>query len=477
MPEISLRKQLVSGLGWSAVERFSLQAVQFVIQIVMARMLLPSDFAIIGMLAIFLQLAQVFIDSGFANALIQKQDCTDRDYSTVFYYNLGASVLLYICCFAAAPAVASFYSLPLIIPVMKVQALTFLINSLAIIPKTILVKAVNFKTQSKVSLISALGSGLFGIYLAYSGFGVWALCSQSLLNSILQVILLYIYVKWKPSLIFDLASCRKLFDFGSKILGASIIGVIYNNLYTIVIGKCFDAEELGLYSKADQFAIFPSKNLGSVVSRIAYPVLSKLQGDEKQLLRVYRKLIRYSSFIIFPLMFGLVTVAEPMTLTVLGENWLGMIPFLQILSLGWMFDHLSQLNLNILYVKGRSDLVFRLEIIKKAIAVVILFSSISFGPLYMCWGRVMYSVIALMINTFYTARLLEYGFAEQVKDFCPFILASVAMAVSVYWLMGFADVNSLKLIGGVLFGILIYGIITIVFFKDIYRDVLTMIKK
>lgn len=473
----SLKKEAIKGIVWSAVERFSLQIVQFVIQIVMARILLPSDYGIIGMLTIFLQLAQVFIDSGFGNALIQKQECTNRDYSTVFYYNLAVSAFMYVCCFLAAPAVSRFYDIPLITSVMRVQTLTFIINAWAVIPKTIMIKSVDFKTQSKVSLTSALISGTVGIYAAHAGIGVWALCLQALLNSLLQVVLLYVYTKWKPALVFDTGSFRQLFNFGSKILGASIITVIYNNLYSIVIGKRFNALELGLYSRADHFAMFPSNNIGCVISRVAFPILSKVQNEDDKLLAIYSKLIRFSSFLIFPLMSGLVAVAEPMILTLLGDKWIDMTEILMIVSVGWMFDHLSLLNLNLLYVKGRSDLVLRLEIIKKSIAVCILFASLPFGMICICWGKVLYSVIAVILNSYYTYKLLDYGFIKQFMDYLPYLLASLFMAAAVCFVIGFVSGAMMKLIVGICVGIAVYALITIVAFKDICRETFKLIKR
>lgn len=477
MSEPSLKKQTIKGIGWSAVERFSLQIIQFVIQIVMARKLLPSDYGIIGMLTIFLQLAQVFIDSGFANALVQKQNSNERDYSTVFFYNLAVSILFYICCFASAPSVARFYDIPLIVQVMRVQTITFLINAWAIIPKTILIKSVDFKTQSKVSLSSAVISGSVGIYLAYTGAGVWALCFQALMNSLLQAVLLYLYTKWRPILVFDMDSFRQLFKFGSKILAASIITVIYNNLYSIVIGKRYNSNELGLYSRADHFAMFPSNNIGTVISRVAFPVLSKVQDDDSKLLSIYSNLIRFSSFLIFPLMTGLIALSEPVTLALLGDNWSALIPILKIVSVGWMFDHLSLLNLNLLYVKGRSDLVLKLEVIKKTIAVCILFATLRYGLMVICWGKVIYTFIAVSLNTYYTKQLLDYGLLKQLKDYLSYLLASIFMAVAVHYLIGFLDTELMKLIIGLAAGAAIYIIITLLFFKDIYKEAMKLIGK
>ncbi len=374
----TLKKQAFVGVGWNAIGRFSTQGVSFILQIVLARLLSPSDYGMIAMLAIFLQVAGVFVDSGFGKALIQKQDCEEKDYSTVFYYNLIVSIGVYVFLFIIAPLVADFYNIPLLANVMRVASLVVIINALSLVQRTKLEKQIDFKSQSIVIFTSSFLSGLGGIVMAYYGLGVWALCGQSILNSLLQLLLFYFYVRWHPLLIFSKDSFHEMFSFGSKVLVASIISVIYNNLYTIVIGKKFNSKELGYYSRAEHFAIFPSSNIGAIISGVAYPTLSKIQNSDEKLRFAYRKIIRYSSYIIFPLMIGLAAVADPFIRSLLGEKWVEAIPFLQILCFALMWDHLSSLNLNLLYVKGQSNLVLRLEIIKKIIAVAILLASIPF---------------------------------------------------------------------------------------------------
>ena len=367
----SLKEKTVKGIGWSALERFSVQGVTFVVQLVLARLLTPSDYGIIAILAVFLQLAQVFIDSGFANALIKKTECTAEDYATVFWYNLGVAIVLYLLLFISAPYISNFYDNQLLTIVLRVISLTLVFNALSIVQRTRFVKSVDFKSQSKVTLTSSIISGAIGIIFAYFGFGVWALVLQQISNSVLQFVIYITISRWIPKLLWSNTSFKYVFDFGSKLLAASIIGVVYKNLYSIVIGKRFSAQDLGYFSRADQFAIFPSNNIGSIISRVSFPIFSSIQDDNEQLLRAYRKMIRFSSFIIFPLMFGLLSVSEPFIYTILTDKWAPCVPILRVLCLDWSLDHLCQLNLNLLYVKGRTDLVLKLEVVKKIFQVII----------------------------------------------------------------------------------------------------------
>lgn len=467
----SLKKQAVKGVFWSVLERFSIQGVAFIIQIILARILLPTDYGIVGMLAVFLQIAQVFIDSGFGSALIQKQNCTDRDYSTVFIYNLLISIVIYLIFFFAAPWVGEFYLEPVLIPVMRVLTLILIINALSIIQKNRLIKDVDFKTQTKVSIWSSILSGIVGIVAAYRGLGVWALCIQQILNSVFQFLFLLFYVRWFPKLVFDRDSFFSMFKFGSKLLTASLISAVYKNMYTLVIGKVFSAKELGYFTRAESLVMFPSNNLSQIISRVIYPVFSKIQTEDTKLREAYGLVVKMSSFVIFPLMMGLLIVAEPFIEVVLTEKWIGMTSIMQILCIDWMLDHLCVLNLNILYVKGRTDLVLKLEIVKKTIALIILFSSIPFGLLGMCWGRVLYTIIAVVINTYYTKKLLDYSLLKQLCDFFPYLAGAVAMCIVVYFFTADIDVAIVKLLAGIAIGAVFYIMISFICFKSVLIDV------
>mgnify|MGYP003289770363 CR=1 FL=1 len=474
----NLKKQAFVGVGWNAIGRFSTQGVSFILQIILARLLSPSDYGIIAMISIFLQITAVFVDSGFGKYLVQKQECNDRDFSTVFYYNLLVSLALYLLLYAIAPLVARFYDIDLLINVMRVTSLVVVFNALSIVPRTKLEKSIDFKSQSIVLFLSSLISGLVGIVMAYYGLGVWALCGQTLLNSILQFILFQFFVRWKPSLVFCKQSFSEMFSFGSKIIGASLISVIYSNLYTIIIGKKFHSRDLGYYSRADQLAVFPSSNIGLIISNVAFPVLSNIQNDNQKLCAVYRRIISYSSFVIFPLMIGLSAISEPFVLTVLGETWINSVPYLQILCFALMWDHLSMLNLNLLYVKGKTNLVLKLEIIKKIFAVIILFVTIPFGIMTMCIGRVIYSLVALYINTHYTKKLIGLSLFQQIHDFFPYLALSFGMGVVVYFFSNLFNASPITvLLYGIVIGVILYVSFSLLFFRRIREELMGLLNE
>ena len=473
----NLKRKTVSGVMWSAIERFSLQGVQFVMQLVMARLLLPSDYGMIAMLTIFLQIAQAFIDSGFTNALIQKKDRTEVDYSTVFYFNIIIALLFYCIFFVSAPLIAKFYNMPDLILVMRVMALSLIILSFSAVHKTKLTIEINFKIQSKITLIAAGISGIIGVGIAYLGYGVWALVYQSILNAMLTTILFNCFYRWKPLKTFSMKSFKRLFSFGSKLLVSGLIHTVYYNLYGIVIGKRFSAAELGYYTRAEQFAILPSYNLSAIITRVTFPILSSIQDDNERLASTYRKYIRLSSYLIFPLMVGLASLANPLVDLFLTEKWNGTVALLQILCFDWMFDHLSGINLNLLYVKGRSDLALRLEIIKKIIAITILLASIPLGIIGMCLGRVLYSLIATYANTYYTNSLIGLSFRTQLKDIIPYLILSLAMGGVVYATTYLGLSNIIQLIIGITIGILFYISISYIFKITSLKVLLQLIHK
>lgn len=433
----NIKSQAIKGVVWSSIERFSMQGVQFVLGIIMARLLTPDDYGLIGMIFVFMSISQVFIDGGFANALIQKQNRTETDFSTVFYINLGISIIFYILLFISAPYIASFYNIPSLTDITRIYSINLILNSLVAINKTKLVIAVDFKTQTKISFTAALFSGILGIYCAYTGWGVWSIVIQTLSSAILNVILSFYYVRWTPLWSFSYTSFKSLFSFGSKLLIASLISNVYNNLYVFIIGKKFSANSLGIYTRADQFANFASANLGNILLRVAFPILSQIQDDDDRLIRVYRKYITMSALIIFPFILGLCGIAKPLIILLLSEKWIDCVIILQILCFSYLWNSVITINLNLLNVKGRSDLVLKLEIIKKTIAFTILFISLNFNLIGICIGLAVYPLIAFYLNTYYTHKLLNYGFKKQFLEICPYLVTSLfimteALLISAY---------------------------------------------
>ena len=451
-----LRNKATNGIIWSAIERYSLQGVQFLMQLIIARILTPHDYGLIGMLAIFMALSQVFIDGGFSNALIQKKDRSEADYSTVFYINFGISIFIYVLLFFGAPYIASFYDQPLLSPITRVYSINLIINSLAAVNKVKLTVDVDFKTQSKISLGAATISGLAGIACAYYGMGVWALVVQILLNSVINVILSFYYVRWWPKLNFSKESFHRLFKFGNKLLIASIIHSIYENLYNLFIGKQYSSATLGLFTRAQQFTNFAGSNLSAVLKRVSFPLLSQIQDEDERLLAAYKKYIKTSTWATFPLLMGLCGIAKPMVMVLLTEKWISCVPYLQILCFAMLWDGVTQVNLNLLYVKGHSDWVLRLEIIKKSIAFTILFISLGFNMYVICIGKAIYSFIALCLNTHYTKKLFNYGFFAQMKDLLPQLSLSLLMLVFCLLASYLIPNALLAFIASFLIGVIIY---------------------
>lgn len=452
----SLKSKTVKGVVWSSIERFSTQGVQFLIMIIMARLLTPKDYGLIGMLAIFLAVAQSLIDSGFSQALIRKQNRTDVDNSTVFYFNIIVSCSLYLILFITAPFVADFYNQPELTSVMRVVCLGVILNSLAVVQRALLTVRIDFKTQAKASLSAAVISGCIGIVLAYSGFGVWSLVVQQLLNLSVNTLLLWIFSKWRPIAVFSWDSFHELFAFGSKMLASGLLDTLYRNIYPIVIGKLFSASSLGHYTRAQQFSEFPSSNITGIIQRVTYPVLCGIQDDMERLTNVYRKFLKLSAFVIFPFMMGLSAVAKPFINISLGSQWEFCGQLLQVICFAMMWYPIHSINLNLLQVKGRSDLFLRLEIIKKILGITVLCITAPFGLIVMCYGQIFNSIVALAINTYYTGKLINVGFIRQMKDLFPTILLSLTMFGTILLVNGFIESNMYRLIIGIMVGIVVY---------------------
>lgn len=477
MPE-SLKKQTINGIIWSGIERFSVQGIQFLIMIIMARLLTPKDYGLVGMLTVFIAIAQTFIDSGFSQALIRKQNRTETDNSTVFYFNIGVGICIYILFYIIAPFISKFYDTPELTAIMRVISLGVIFNSLAVVQRALLTIKIDFKTQAKASLIAAILSGITGITMAYKGFGVWAIVTQQLINLGLNTLLLWILAKWRPKARFSMESFRELFAFGSKLLVSGILDTLYRNIYLIIIGKLFTASKLGYYTRAQQFSDFPSSNLTGILQRVTYPILCKIQDDKDKLAQAYRKFLRVSAFLIFPLMVGLSAVAEPFILLLLKEKWHFAATILQIICFAAMWYPVHAINLNLLQVEGRSDLFLKLEIIKKILGIIILCFSIPLGLIAMCYGQIASSLISLTINTYYTGKLIKVGFIRQMKDLTPTLILVLSMwLIIIFGILPLCENNAIKLIAGIITGIIYYiGIAWIFRFPEL-KELLSILKK
>ena len=452
----SLKEKTVKGVMWSSIDRFSTQGIQFVFSILIARQLLPSDYGVVAMLGIFLAVSQTFIDSGFGTALIRKIDRTDTDFSTVFYFNIVVAAFFYLILWFAAPYIAAFYEIPLLEDVTRVVALTLIFSSLSGVQNAKLSIAIDFKTRAKISVSVTLLTGAIGLWMAYNGYGVWALVVQSVFASLLGTVLLWCLVRWIPKRTFSWQSFREMFSFGSKLLASALLDTIYNNMYTLIIGKFFSSATLGLYSRASSLARYPSSNITGVLQGVTFPVLSSIQNEPERLAGAYKRFLRLSAFVIFPSMIGLAAVADPLIRLVLTDKWEGCIYLLQIVCFSMMWYPIHAINLNLLQVKGRSDFFLKVEIIKKIQGVLILFITVPMGIVAMCYGSVVSSLLCLIYNTYYTQKLIGYGYVAQMKDLLHILVHSLVMGAGVWCIVQMFDSLWWQLIVGVLSGAVYY---------------------
>lgn len=471
----SIKQQTLTSIKWTSIERFGVQGMQFVLSLIMARLLSPSDYGTVGMIAVFLSISQSFIDSGFGNALTRKLDRTETDYSTVFYFNVVISIACYFLLFILAPYIADFFNTPILSSLLRVQSIILLMNALMLIQVTKLTIELNFKALSKRSLIATVVSGPCGVIMAYCGCGVWSLVGQSIISTLVNLIMIWFYCKWRPLWIFSWKSFKELGSYGSKILAAGLLNSIYTHLTTLVIGKFFTSKDLGYYNRGTHFATFPLNTMNSILQRVTYPIMSRLQNNDDRLISVYRKYICFTSIPIFFCCVLLASISKPMILLLLTEKWLPAAPYLTVFSFAIMFDHICSINLNVLQVKGRSDLFLKLEVIKKTISIAILFASIPFGVMGICVSVVIYTQIAVYINTYYTGKLFNLGYLTQMKDFIKYFIASVVACIPAFCLSYFIKWHPvLSLIVSIITSISLYCLFLR---KDIYfKEMVSMVR-
>ena len=473
----TLKDKTVKGVIWSSIDRFTTQGISFVFSMLIARMLLPSDYGVIAMLGIFMAVSQCFIDSGFGSALIRKKDRTETDFCTVFYFNIVVACLFYGLLWLASPYIARFYDMPLLESVTKVWGLNLIVNAFGGIQNAQLSIAIDFKSRAKISVITTLFTGLVGLWFAYHGHGVWALVYQGVASAILRCILLWCIVRWVPKLIFSWQSFKELFSFGSKLLASGLLATVFENLSTIIIGKVYNAGSLGVYSRANHLAQFPSSNITGVLQNVTFPVLSTIQDEEERLANAYRRFLRLSAFVVFPLMLGLSAVADPFIRLTLTDKWAGSIYLLQIICFSLMWYPIHAINLNLLQVKGRSDYFLKLEVIKKVLGVVVLCVTVPLGLVAMCYGRIFTSVVCLGLNTYYTKKIIGYGFADQMRDLAHVLIHALVMYALVWLVVQCLPGLWLQLIVGILVGMAYYLLGAYLMKFDELNELLLLLKR
>jgi teichuronic acid exporter len=453
----NLRQKTVDALIWRGMETFGQQGIRFVIQIVLARLLLPEQFGLIGMLTIFIMLAQVFINSGFGQALIQKKNADHTDECSIFYFNILVSVIVTGILWLVAPWIAVFYKQPVLIPLTRVLSLNLIINAFAQIQITVLTKKIDFKSQLKVGVSASLFSGVIGVVMAYKGFGVWALVGQQVSRSFAQTMIYWFVSDWRPALILSFSSLRSLFSFGSKLLFSGLLGTVFNNIYLVVIGKLFSLADLGFYSKAKGLQEFPVRSTSSIISSVTFPVFASIQDERSRVKVGVQKSLTTLVMMITPCMLGLAVVARPLVSVVLTDKWLPCVPFLQLLCIEGILWPLHVINMDILKALGRSDLFFRLEVIKKILTVISIAVTYRWGIQAMIYGQIIMSILSYYLNSYYSGKFINYPIKEQLFDLAPYFGVAMVMGICVYSIQLFPFPNNLALLASqILVGISIY---------------------
>lgn len=456
MEKKKLKEQTKTGVYWAFLNQFATYGMQFVIGIVMARLLSPEDYGITALPAVFIALASVFVDSGFGNALIRKPELTERDLSTAFYYSLFIGISCYIILFMSSPWIADFYHIPILEDLLKITALTFLWSPLGTPQRIILSRQLDFKTPTKINVVTRLGSGILGVLFAYMGYGIWALVISTLFSSFFGMLMNWLAVRWFPKTGWSKSSFKYLWGYGNKLLLSSLIDSAYKNITPIFIGKFYKPGDLGMYNRALGYANLPSQNITQAIRSVTFPVLSKIQDDDVLLAQQYRRMLKTLCFVVFPLMIVLAGLARPLVLIMLTEKWEGCVIYLQILCFSQMWYPVAAINLNLLQVKGRSDLFLRLEIVKKIIGFIILAFTLPLGILYFCYGSVFCSLLEIFVNTYYTGKILNLGFMKQMRDIFPSILLSLIVFVALLVVVSFLHSLWLQISLGVILSFIIY---------------------
>ncbi len=434
MSETSLKDKTIKGTFWSAADAFLGQGVTFLVGIVLARLLSPDEYGLIGICLIFITVLNGMVDSGFSSALIRKKEVNQADYNTMFFTNLGISGVLYLILFFCAPAISHFFGRAELAVLTRAMGSVLFLNALSITQYTVLTKRLDFKTKTKASFLSAVGSGIIGIVMACAGFGVWALVAQQLSKQFLYTVCLWILNRWKPSRNFSGESFRYMWGFGSKLMLSGLLNNLWNEFYKVVVGKFYSPATLGQYSRSSEYASIFSYNLTSIVKRVSFPALAEIQDDEVRMVAAYRKVIKVTMFVTSICMICLGAVAEPLIYCLIGPRWHEAATYLPLICLSMVLYPLHAINLNMLQIQGRSDILLYLEIIKKIIAVIPITIGIFFSIYWMLVASLFTGIVSFFLNSYYTGKKLQYSSWMQLKDVMPGFAVAFAAAVPVFFL-------------------------------------------
>ncbi len=472
-----LKHKTVRGFFWSSMESIFSQGMGIIFGIFLARLLSPQQFGLLGMITIFISVAQVFVDSGLSQSLIRKQDCTTSDYSTIFWVNIAIGLLSYALIWIAAPMIARFYGKPELVSLTRVTSLAILIGSVTLIQQTILTKELDFKTLTKSSASGTFISGVTSIILALLGYGVWSLVWRTLINQAVRSAVLWNRNRWRPGIFWSRSILRDHFAFGSNILIISIVAALYKNFYNLIIGKNYSDKVLGYYTNADQYSLMPSSTISTITNKVSYPVLSEIQHDDERLKSSIHKLITIDMYISFVVMFGLAAVAKPLFIIVLGQKWLPSVVMFQALCIAYAISPMHVINQNIMKIKGRSDLFLKTEIIKYLIFTPLLIIGALYGITVLIGGIIVFYWIGFMINGMFSKRLIGYSVLNQWAGFLPVMGIAVFPAIIAWSIGAFIPVGNILILS--IQGILYPGLVillSVLFRIPAYFELLQILK-
>lgn len=429
MAEENLKNKAINGVFWTALDKVGVKGVTFIVSIIIARILTPADYGTIGMILVFMTIANIFIDSGISQALIQKQDRTQIDLSSALWFNIGVSIICYIILFLCAPLIARFYEVPQLCSILRILGLNLIINSFSVVQRATVSIALNFKIFTAVNLCASLFSGGVGIIMAYNGFGVWALVAQQITTQFIATLVLWSLNKWRPTTVFSKKSISQLWNFGWKLLASGLVATILREIYALVIGKVYRQTELGLYSRATQTSELIAYTTNDIINAITFPILSSLQNDRERLISVYSRMLGMTAFFIIPIMTLMAVVAKPLFLFLLTEKWIMAVPLFQWLCLARLFTPISSLNMNILNAVGRSDLFMKLDFSKIPLTILTMAITLPIGVEAVVIGNFINTFICYFINAYLPGKIFGFGIKAQSKIFYKIILATSGMVI------------------------------------------------
>lgn len=477
MMEENLKSKTKKGVYWKFVDLVANQGMQFVVGIFMARMLSPEDYGITAIPAVFMALAGIFANAGFGQAMVRKQELKEEDLSTAFYYSTGMGFLIYAILFVVSPYVADFYDAPVLTWLIRVTGLGFIYGPLGTPQNIILQRRLDFATPTKIGMIAKIISGIIGVAMAFYGYGVWALTISAMAAGIFSLICNCLVVRWYPKTGWSKDSFGYLWGYGNKFMASQVIDTIYNNITPMFIGKYYSTSDLGNYNRASGYAALPSQTLTGVIQNVSFPVLSKLQDDDEKLVEGYRKMINTTAFIVFPCMMLLAALARPLVVSLITEKWLSCVILLQIICFSKMWYPIHAMNLNLLLVKGRTDLFLKLEVIKKIYGIILLAATLPLGLIVFCAGGILSCVISLVINTWYNGKLVNFGFLSQMNDLLPIFLLSLFIFGVVLGMTYIIPNEWLQIIVGGITGLALYVGIAYAFKMSELNEVKYLLKR